>query len=509
MVFLLVLGFEAWGQTLHRGLGPEPDSLDIHTAQGLNSINVLRDLHEGLVTFDGKARIIPGVASEWELDDDGRTWRFKLDPQARWSDGSRVTGKDFVRGWHRALDPITGAPYAAMLDGVENARAVREGDKQPGELGIEVLSDGRLEIRLETDMPWFTELLTHPVTFPLPEGENADERRRFNGPFVLAEHRPGSHLRLKANKSWRLADEVRLDEVIWHPIEDPVVEMNRYRAGELHITETIPPGRKQWLRERFGDELRISPYLGSFFLGYNLSREPFENRPKLREALSLVVDRQLIAERVIGAGEVPAWRLVPPGMEGWPDRPGPGQELDTEQRLDRARKLYQEAGYGPGNPLQLELRYNTTLTHRRMAAAVAALWKQHLGVETRLVNEEWKVFVVNRRQGRLTQVMRGGWIADWADPANFLQLFVSDSPLNYTFFSDETFDDLMDRAAASQGEERMELLFDAEEQLLESHAIIPLYYYVSRHLVRSDVDGFEDNLMDVHLSRWMGVGNEP
>lgn len=499
-LFLLpLLATPVIAATLHRGVGPEPDSLDIHTAQSLSALNVLRDLHEGLLTFDAQAGLIPGVAESWSISDNGRVWTFELDEAARWSDGTRIVAEDFVAGWHRALDPATASPTAALLDAVARGEDVRTGRVEADKLGIDALSPGRLEVRLERPLAWFGELLTHPVTYPWP-GEAAS---RSSGAFVLAEHVPGAHLKLRPNEQYRQADEVALDGVSWHVIEQPNVELDRYRAGQLHVTETIPPGRIDWLREQFGDQLRVSPYLGSFFMGFNLAREPFADTRKLRRALSLAVDRKIITERVLGSGEIPAWGLVPPGMPGWPE--GREPPLPVAERLAEARRLYREAGYGEDHPLQVELRFNTSLTHRRMAAAIAAMWKLHLGVQTRLVNEEWKVFIANRRQGRITEVFRGGWIADWRDAVNFLQLFESDSPGNYTFFDDRAFDGLMRRAQRQRGDERLATLRQAESRLLDEQVIVPLYYYVSRHLVDPNVRGFEDNPMDIHLSRWLSL----
>ncbi|WP_376694515.1 peptide ABC transporter substrate-binding protein [Wenzhouxiangella sp. EGI_FJ10409] len=497
-VFLLLVS-AAHGATLHRGVGPEPDSLDIHKAQSLSALNVLRDLHEGLLTFDAQAGLIPGVAESWSISDDGRVWTFELDETARWSGGEAIVAEDFVAGWRRALDPATASPTAALLDPVANAQAVRTGQAEVEALGIAAPAPDRLEVRLERPLPWFGELLTHPVTYPWP-GEAAS---RYGGAFVLAEHVPGAHLALRPNPHYRQADQVALEGVSWHVIEQPNVELDRYRAGQLHVTETIPPGRIDWLRERFGDELRIAPYLGSFFLAFNLSREPFADAPELRRALSLAIDREIITQRVLGSGELPAWGLVPPGMPGWPD--GREPPLPADERLAEARRLYREAGYDEDRPLKVELRFNTSLTHRRMAAAIAAMWKLHLGVHTRLVNEEWKVFIANRRQGRITEVFRGGWIADWRDAVNFLQLFEGDSPGNYTFFDDPVFDGLVRRAQGQRGDQRLATLREAETRLLDEQVIVPLYYYVSRHLVDPNVRGFEDNPMDIHLSRWISL----
>jgi oligopeptide transport system substrate-binding protein len=460
---------------------------------------VLRDLHEGLVSFDARAELVPGVARQWSVSQDGRLWTFELDPDARWSNGERIVAADFVRGWQRALDPATASPTAGLLDVVAGARERRIGALAADAVGVRAVTEDRLEVLLVRPTPWFAELMTHPVTFPWP-----GPRSLYSGAFTLTRRIPGAHLILQANPSFRAAEQLALSEVHWHVIEEPNVELNRYRAGQLHITETIPPGRLDWLRQQFGEELRIAPYLGSFFLAFNVGRQPFADQPGLRRALSLVIDRELLTERVLGAGEMPASRLVPPGMPGWPDYDRT-ETRPMAARIAEAQSLYRAAGYSPRRPLQVEIRFNTSLAHRRMAAAVAAMWREHLGVATRQVNEEWKVFVANRRHGRITQVVRGGWIADWRDAANFLQLFESDSPLNYTGWQDPAYDALMFRASRLQGQPRLDVLRQAEARLLEQQVIIPLYYYVSRHLVKPEVRGFEDNLMDIHLSRWLSL----
>ena len=323
IVWALGLWTAATAQTVHRGLGPEPGSLDIHAAQGLAALNVLRDVREGLVTLDAEGAPVPGVAVAWTVSDDRRTWTFRLDPVARWSDGTPVTARDFVRAWRRAVDPATGAPLGGLLDGLVNAAAIRSGDKPPASLGAHAVDASTLRLELVEPVPWLPTLLAHPVAFPL-----AEDPALTNGPFERVEHVPGSHIALAADPDWRAAESVKIERVVWHTIEDPAVELGRYRAGGLHITESVPPGRVEWLREKLGAELRIAPYLGSFWLGYNLRRPPFEDAGDLREALSLAIDRELIAERVIGAGEMPAWRLVPPGMPDWPEAAGPGERLD-------------------------------------------------------------------------------------------------------------------------------------------------------------------------------------
>lgn len=473
--------------TLHRGLGPAPDTLDIHRAQGLSAFNLLRDLHEGLLTRDADGRPVAGIAQRWTVSPDGTRWRFRLDPAARWSDGVPITAADFVRGFERARRPGTASPTAGWLDAVATVRAPHA---------------RRLEIDLARPLPWFEELLTLPVTFPWPDGD----RGVFSGPFRLVERVPGARFELARNRHYHASRSVALDGVVWHVTEDPSAELARFRAGELHVTEAVPPGRHDWLRRELGDSLRIAPYFGSFYLVYNLSRPPLAGDPALREALSLAIDRELITERVLGSGQRPAWRLVPPDLDGWPAEPPAAAGLGREDRLARARDLLAESGYDRRRPI--ELRFNSSLSHRRLASAVAAMWKQHLGIATRLVHEEWKVFVTNRRHGRITEVVRGGWIADWADPINFLGNFHSGSRLNYAFVDDAVFDRLLERADSAKGPERLRTLYRAEQRLLGRHAIIPLYYYVSRHLVDPRVRGWRDNPMDIHLSRWLSLAGE-
>jgi ABC-type oligopeptide transport system substrate-binding subunit len=494
-------------EVLRRGLGPEPDSLDIHQAQGLAALQVLRDLHEGLVTFDAAGELTGGAATHWTVDDSGTRYRMTLRPGLRWSNGDALVAADFVRGWRAAVAPASQARTASLLAPVSGARAVIAGRADPSSLGIRAVDDLTLDIELEQATPWFPELLAHPVSFALHSGnmENVLERP-VSGPYRLLEAVPRSHLALERNPAWHGAESVHLARVDYLPIEDPGAELSRFRAGELHITETIPPGRHDWLAEHLPEALRITPYLGSFWLGLNLSRPPLGDAPDLRRALSLAIDRETLTRVVLGAGEVPAWTVVPPGLRGY-DRPRDSAEAMTQdEREARARQLFARTGYGEDRPLRLQLRFNTSAQHRRMAVAVAAMWKQVLGVRTELLHEEWKVFVNNRRQGLLTQVFRGGWIADYADPVSFLDLFRSGDPLNNTFYADADYDALLDRAAGHAGGQRLELLHQAETRLLRDTPVIPLYYYVSRHLVDPRVQGYVDNPRDVHLSRYLDLG---
>jgi oligopeptide transport system substrate-binding protein len=494
---------------LRRGLGPEPDSLHIHRAQGLAAINLLRDLREGLVTFDAAGNLVPGVAAGWQVLDEGRRYVFTLRADARWSNGDAVTAADFVRAWRQALTPGTAAVTAGLLQQVRNAPQVLSGQLPAAELGIEALAPDRLQISLTQAAPWMLEILAHPVSFPLHPSLGEEARQDpVNGAYQISEWTPRALIRLRRNPQFHAAAAAALETIEYFPIEEPNTELARYRADELDITETIPAGRYDWLRGNLPADLRISPYLGSFWLGLNMQHRDLGRSVELRRALALAIDRQTLVRVVLGAGELPAYGVVPPGMSDYQPRQMALAAASQAEREAAARKLLAAAGYGHQRPLLLQLRYNTSALHRRIAVAVAAMWKQVLGIDTELVNEEWKVFVNNRRLGVVTEVFRGGWIADFADPSSFLDLFRAGSEVNTSFYADAGFEQLMDRARQSSGDNRLALLGQAEERLLDTLPVIPLYYYVSRHLVKPDVGGFVDNIRDIHLSRYLSKGKD-
>jgi len=505
-VLLAALPMAAMADTLRRGLGPEPDSLHIHQAQGLAAINLLRDVREGLLTFDAAGEPAPGVASEWQVLDGGKRYVFTLRDDAKWSNGDRVTASDFVRTWQRALSPESPAVTAGLMKDVLNADAVLRGELPPSELGVKALEENQLEVRLAQPAPWILEILAHPVSYPLhpsSAGATANAKDPVNGAYLLSEWIPRSVIRLKRNPAFHDAANVAVETVEYFAIEEPATELARYRARELDISETIPTGRFAWLKENLAADLRVSPYLGSFWLGLNLQHDALGKSRELRHALALAIDRETLVRVSLGAGELPSFGLVPPGITGYEPQSLEMAAASQKEREEEARRLLAVAGYGPNRPLLLELRYNTSSLHRRIAVTVAAMWKQALGVNTELINEEWKVFVNNRRLGVVTQVFRGGWIADFADPTSFLDLFITGSDLNTTFHADAEFDALLKEAGTLTGAARMGVLQQAEARLLDTLPVIPLYYYVSRHLVNPDITGFVDNSRDVHLSRYM------
>ncbi len=496
---------------LERGNGPEPATLDAHRCQEVACGNVLRDLYEGLVTEDATGRLIPGMAERWEVSGDGRLWTFHLREGLHWSNGEALTAAAIVASFRRAFAPDTAAPFAEQFDAVLNAAAVQSGKASSTALGIEAPDARTIRIRTTRQVS-LPALLTLPIAFPvyLPAvTEYGNQHTRpghlvSNGAYRLVAWTPQANLTVERNPHFHDAAHVRIARVRFHVTEDAAAELQRFAAGDLHITETAPPQPLPKLRERFGAQLRIAPYVGAFWLGMNVTRPPLKDDPRLREALSLAVDRDKLTRYITGLGETPAYGIVPPGIPGYHAAKIHWADWDQARRDARAKALYRAAGYSDANPLTLELRYNTSTPHRRLTLAVAAMWRDTLGVRVRLRNEEWKVFVQNRKQRAITQVFRGGWIGDVADARNFLGAFADDGALNWPGYEDVRYRELFANADGARSEiVRNAWLRAAETRLLHAHVLIPLYFYTSKHLVSPQVAGFEANPLDRHPSRWL------
>lgn len=498
------------GDVLRRGNFLEPESLDPHRARGAEAANILRDIFEGLTREGPAGEILPGAAERWTLSGDGLNYTFHLRRDGRWSNGEPVTAQDFVFGLRRSLSPESGSPYAQSFSMIENADAVLAGEKPAAALGVEARDDYTLEIRLASPAPYLLGLLSHHSSYPVHRKSVAEHGDRYtrpgnlisNGAYRLDAWEVNAHIRLEKNPHYWDADKVAIETVYYYPIDDEEAEFNRFRAGELDVTQTIPVRRFEWIRREMPDVLRIAPYLSTYFYGFNLTRPPFRDAPELRRALSLVVDRDLIAEKVLGRGELPAWSFTPPGIDGY-DAPRPEYaDWPMEKRIAEAQRLYREAGYSKDKPLEVELRFNTGDTHKHVAIAVASMWQQHLGVKTNLVHEEWRVFLQNRRQREVTEVFRSGWVGDYNDPQTFLQLLYSGSGVNDYGYVNPAYDALIREAqATADPEKRMQLFRRAEAMMLADHPLLPIYVYVSKHLVQPRVGGWQDNILDHHPSR--------
>ncbi|MEA1889770.1 MAG: peptide ABC transporter substrate-binding protein [Pseudomonadota bacterium] len=493
-------------EILHRGNSTEPVTLDPHQSEDVSSGNILRDLFEGLVTEDATGNLIPGSAESWTISEDSLTYTFKLRTCLVWSNGEALSAADYVFSLRRALDPDTAAPMASLLLPIKNARAVMHGEKPIEQLGVEMPDAHSLIIKLEQPTPWFLQILSHPIAFPVyATSLIKDKDKAFsagklasNGAWVLQQWVPYEKLVLKQNTHYYNQKELFFEQVVYYPIETSNTEFSRYRAGEFDWTDTIPPNKLGWINKNLPGEAFISPYLGTYYYGFNLTRQPFKGNTDLRRALSLAIDRSIIAGKILGNGELPADRWLPPGMLSEPEKP----VNEMNQKLKLAKQLYNKAGYSRDKPLRTTLHYNSSEQNKRIAVAIAAMWKKNLGIKVELINEEWKVFLNRRKSKTETRLYRASWIADYNDASSFLTLFTSNNAKNDTGYANPVYDDLIKQIESTMDNaKRNQLVRQAEQQLLDDQVIMPIYHYVSRHLVKPDIQGYKSNPLDHHYSR--------
>ncbi len=510
-------GAEQQQSILHRGLSSDPESIDPHKARSVQAAEVLRDIGEGLIAYSATGELVGAAAESWSISDDGLTYTFKIRPAARWSNGDAVTAEHFVFSLRRLVDPATAAFYAQAIAAIVNAEAIIASEMAPSALGAEVIEDNALLIKLERPMPYLLSLLTHPSTFPVHPGGVAAHGTAFtrpenllsNGAYKLDAWEPGSVLKLIRNEQYWNNAETSIEAVNYHVLTQEMTELNRYRAGEIDVTGSIPPDSFEQVREQYRDEMHIAPYLGVYYYGYNLTKPPFAGNSALRQALSMAIDRETLVEKVTGRGEAPAYSWVPPGVDNYDPRRLSYADMTQDERNAGARRLYRDAGYNEDRPAQIELRYNTSDTQQRIALAVQSMWRDVLGVETTLINEEFQVLLANMREAEITQVFRSSWIGDYNDAHTFLSILQGGSPSNMPRFANDEYDDLMRRAAEQVDPLARRLyLEEAERVLLGEHAVIPLYFYVSKHLVSPRVRGWGDNVLDYHYSQHLSLATD-
>jgi oligopeptide transport system substrate-binding protein len=506
-------GGAAQSALLLRGNGTGPDSLDPQKARVTEAHTILRDLYECLTSLDKNAAAAPGVATSWDTSADGRTYTFHLRPEARWSNGDRVVAADFLAALRRLVDPATASQYAQVIDVVANAHAIIEGKEPVASLGVAAPDDATIVITLSGPAPYLPGLLSHPSTCPIHRATLARYGEAFtrpgimvsNGAFVLKEWLPGSHVLAVRNHHYWNDRATRLEAVKYLQIPDESAELTRYRADELHITAAVPRGDFDWIKTHLAKELHIAPQLNTYYYGFNLNRAPFKDHPGLRRALSLVIDREKLAARVLRVGELPAYGWVPPGIHDYTPQSFDYRGTAFASRVSEARRLYAAAGFAHEKPLLIELRYNSGEIHTKLAIAVASMWKEALGVDTKLVAVEFKSLLQDIDQGNV-QIFRSSWVGDYNDAYTFAQYLKSDFGINLPHYKNPEYDALLEKAAAQVDVgQRRALLEQAERLMLAQHPLMPLYFYVNKHLVKPAVSGWYDNVMNVVYSKDLGL----
>ena len=496
--------------SIHRGNGGIPGSLDPALAEDVHAFNILTDIYEGLVTVAADGSLIPGVARDWAVSGDGLHYAFYLRDDARWSNGDPIVADDFVKSLRRAADPATTTTYGFLLGNIRYFDEVASGSLPADRLAVVAQSSQVLEIELQERTPYFFALLSMPVAMPVHSSNRGHavsltpQARIGNGAFRLDSVELGGDIKVSKNPFYWDADKVAIDEVIYSPITDLRLEFAMYRAGQLDITQSVPPQQIAQAQKEFATDLQIAPSLGLYYLAFDLTEPPLDN-VELRQALNMAVDREQLVD-LIGRGEQAAYGIVPPGVANHDTALFDWHDLAPGEREQQAISHYRDAGYDDKHPLRIQLTYDTGDIHEKVALVIAAMWRDVLGVDVQLRKMEWQLFLDTRDNRSEWQVMRFAWIGDYDDATTFTNIFRSNDPQNLPAYANREFDRLLAEAdQQSDSQVRSQLLSQAESVLLQDYPVAPLYFFVSKHMVRPQISGFEHNPLDRHPSRFLSV----
>lgn len=493
--------------SLRVGNGDEPRDLDPHVVTGIPEVKIINALLEGLLTYhpSSDTEPAPGAAQAWQVSDDGLTWHFFLRPDGRWSNGDPVTAHDFVFAWQRALSPALGCEYADWFFMIRNAEAFNSGLLTDfSKVGIHAADDLTFVVQLNAPVPDFIHIILNhsflPVHRPTIERHGPIDRRGSgwsrpphfvgNGPFQLVDWQPNARIRVERNPFYWDAHSVRLDAIEFFPINDEHTEQRMFDANRLHITNSVPVNRRDWYRAHQPDALRQDPYAGVYFYRLNTTVPPLDD-PRVRKALHAAIDKERIVSRILRSGERPAFAVVPDGLAGY--HPPASDSFAPVY----ARNLLAEAGFpnGTGFP-SLELLFNTSDNHRMIAVAIQDMWRQHLGIEVTLHNQEWQTYLSTTKKMNYN-IARAGWIGS-VYPWSFLRIYTTANPNNETGWSNPAFDQLIDQAIHTiDPTQRLSLTYQAESLLLQDLPILPIFWYTNVFLIHPNVQGWNPKLLDL------------
>ncbi|RBP13274.1 ABC transporter substrate-binding protein [Pseudocitrobacter faecalis] len=498
-------------QELIRNNGSEPASLDPHKVESDVEFNIISDMFDGLVAVKPDGTIEPRLAASWE---NKGNWIFHLREGITWSDGTPITAQDVVWSWQRLVDPKTASPYASYLGNMNivNAGDIAEGKKAPDTLGVKALDDKTLEITLTQPTAAFLPMLAHPSLVALDKtlvtrfAEKWTKPEHFvsSGPYTLSQWIVNERIVGKRNpRYWDDAHTV-INQVTYLPISSEAADVNRYRAGEIDITSTVPINQFALLKKTMPEQLNVSPHLATYYYELNTTRPPF-NDARVRRALNMALDKEIIAEKVLGQGQRPAWLVSQPEIGGITLKNPEYASWPREKRIAEAKKLLTEAGFGDDHPLSFNLLYNTSESHQRIAIAAASMWKKNLGVEAKLQNQEWKTMLDAKRTGNFDAV-RYAWIADYDDATTFLNNYRTGDSSNTSRYSNPAYDAaLLNAAKAPDIAARGRYYQQAEDLLAQDVPSIPVYHYVRSHLVKPWVGGFTPDRLGYYFTKDMYI----
>jgi oligopeptide transport system substrate-binding protein len=458
--------------------------------------HVLQQIMEGLMNQDDKGNLVPGVATGFEASADNTVYTFTLRKDAKWSNGDPVVAQDFVYGWQRAADPATASPYAwyVELTSIVNAADIVAGAKDPTELGVEAVDDHTLKVTLTQPLPYFPAMTSYATLFPVHRATiekhgsdwTAPGNYVGNGAYTLEEMALNEYFTLKKNPEYWDASNVIIQEVTGLIINDVNQALTRYEAGEYDMLEPLPPGSFPRLKQERPDEAVSVPRLCSYYYGINQrdDAKPELQDPRVRKALSYAVDRNVIVDQILQGGQLPGYNFVHGATTGF-EMPDIDYANWTQAERDaKAKELLAEAGV---ENLELKLIYNTSESHKQIATVISQMWKQKLGVTTKLENMEWSTYLDVRREGNF-DVARGAWCGDYNEASTFLDILQTGQEQNDGKFSSAEYDTLMKASKTSKSPNTE--YTKAEQILADEMGIIPIYHYANTFLLNASIKGF-------------------
>jgi len=492
-------------QEIVRNNGSEPATLDPQKAESDVESNIINDLFIGLISVDDKGQIQPQLATSWE-NKDNKVWTFHLRPDAVWSDGTPITAKDVVFTWRRLIDPKTASPYGSYLSSMHvlNADKIIDGKLPAEQLGVKAIDPHTVEITLDKPISYFLGMAAHSSLMPVSEanvekfGDKWTQPGNMvsSGPFKLSNWVVNERVvAVRNEKYWDNAHTV-INKVTYLAITSGTDDVNRFKAGEIDITYTIPPILFDSLKKELGNQVHVTPSLAVYYYAFNTKKAPF-NDPRVRQALALGLDKKIIADKVVGQGQTPAYTMTPPNTGGYHFTLPASATWSQQQRIEEAKKLLSEAGFGPGHPLTFDLLYNTSEAHQRIAIAAASMWKKNLGVTATLQNQEWKTMLDTMRQGNFG-VVRSAWIADYNEPSTFLNLMLTGNSGNTSQFSNAEYDKTLDDALTATSKDQVQKDYQhAEDIIAKEVPLIPIYHYVNAKLVKPFIGGYDNTPLGI------------
>lgn len=502
--------------TINISIGGEPPTLDPDLSGDSISARVAHDFFEGLLSFNQKGEPIPGLAESWEISSDQKTYTFHLRNGIKFSDGTPITATDFVKSWQRFGDPKTGSPQNNMLEIVVNGAQIAKGQLPPSSLGISAPNQDTVVVKLTRPSESFLYLIggspgfqVVPTKVIAAKGTAWTEPQNIvtSGAYKMTEHVVNGYITAEKNPFYYAESTVKIPQVKYLAIADPNAEFNQYQANNVDITNSIPTDRYKEIKAAYPKELYTVQQDAIYFYDFNMMRPELKNNLKLRQALTMAVDRKILTQDILGQGQTELYSYVAPTVSNgkYANVKYEWANWTREKQISKAKNLYAEAGYGPDHPLTLEISYNTLDSHKKIAVAIASMWKETLDVNVIAANMEWKTFILARQKGNY-QVARDGWVAgkNITDYTDFM--FLCDAPQNNTHYCNPAYDELIRDANYTLDPVQKQKIYSQAIMLsMDDYPIIPLYQYTYSRLIKPYVKGYDprDNHGDDVMTKWM------